>query len=289
MRENINNTITIVTPSLNQGKYIEQTINSVITQFGNFNIDYIIADGGSSDGTVEILKKYDVLIKRSNFKNNCLGVEFRWWSKKDNGQSNALNNGFKLAKGDILAWINSDDYYEENAFACVFQKFLDNHNVDMIYGNCYEIFEMENKKKINKGQSSQGDFDKFLREGNLATQPATFFTKKVFDFVGGIDESLNYLMDYDLFLRILKNNLAMYIDDYLAFFRFWPNSKTVSQIDKYKKEEKLIRKKYGGSLISPLFIHNFRLKSTFLNAIKQKKPNFYFFCKNIIYKIINIF
>lgn len=109
----MNNVISIVTPSFNQGRFLEQTINSVITQEGDFYIDYIVADGGSTDNSVAIIKKYDDLIKSKEFICQCRGIEFSWWSQKDNGQPEALNNAFGRAKGDILAWINSDDYYND--------------------------------------------------------------------------------------------------------------------------------------------------------------------------------
>ena len=110
----MNNIITIVTPSLNQGQFLEQTILSVISQKGDFYIDYIIADGGSTDNSVEIIKKYDSLLREKKFKIQCKGIKYRWWSKKDKGQAHALNMAFKTGQGDVVTWINSDDYFEEN-------------------------------------------------------------------------------------------------------------------------------------------------------------------------------
>jgi len=155
----MNDIVTIVTPSYNQGQFIEETINSVLSQEGDFFIQYIIADGGSTDNSVEIIKKYEKLLKEKKYPVRCKGIEYIWWSRKDRGQSHAINQGFKIAKGDILAWINSDDYYEPGAFDYIFDMFRKHPHIDMIYGDCY--FILGNKKKI-LGKSKQGDFYSFL-------------------------------------------------------------------------------------------------------------------------------
>ena len=135
----MNNIISIITPSLNQGQFIEQTIKSVLFQAGNFYIDYIIVDGGSIDNSIDIIKKYDLLIKNNKYSIKCYGIKFRWFSKKDKGQTNALNKGFKMANGDICAWINSDDWYEKDVFQFIIKKFEENLEIDLIYGNCFDL------------------------------------------------------------------------------------------------------------------------------------------------------
>src|SRR5574340_1418719 len=103
--------ITVVTPSFNQGRFIDETIRSVISQEGDFYLEYLIMDGGSTDETVDIIKKYDRLIKEGKWPVKCRGIEYRWVSEKDNGQADAVNKGFKIARGEILGWLNSDDTY----------------------------------------------------------------------------------------------------------------------------------------------------------------------------------
>lgn len=136
----------IITPSFNQGKYISQTIESVLSQAGNFFIEYIIADGGSTDNSVEVIKHYEKLLKNGQFPVACNGIEYRWWSHKDYGQSNAINSGLAVARGDVLAWLNSDDYYEDGALKKV-ATFFDLHpGFDLLYGSGFMVDEPGLKK-----------------------------------------------------------------------------------------------------------------------------------------------
>lgn len=281
---NINNIITIVTPSLNQGQFLDQAIERVLSQAGDFYVDYIIADGGSTDGSMEIIKKYDKELKSGKYPVKCKGIELRWWSRPDKGQANALNQGFKIAKGDICAWINSDDYYEEGALAFVMSKFRENPGVDLIYSNVYEIYD---NGKILRGESGDSDFKKNLDHGCQISQQGAFFTKHVFKKVGYLDESFNYSFDYDLWLKILKSHKALFFDKHLAYFRFWPESKTCSQLKGFQREERKIRKKFGGSVINPMNIHRLRYKCEWTNSIKSNLPRFYNIFKKVSYKLAN--
>lgn len=174
---------TIVTPSYNQGQYIEQTIKSVLDQAGDFFIDYIIADGGSTDKSVEIIKKYDNLLKNGLYPIKCNGIELHWWSKKDKGQSDAINQGFKIAKGEILAWINSDDFYEANAFKEVLEIFNAHTELDLVYGDGYVVKDGTSNKTIKR--STVGTFNEFLRRYNYIFQPSAFWKKYSFRFSCG--------------------------------------------------------------------------------------------------------
>ena len=282
----MNRIISIITPSLIQSKQLERTIKSVLNQFGDFYIDYIIADGGSTDNSIEVIKKYDLLLKTKKYPIQCKDIELRWWSKKDKGQTSALNEGFRKARGEICAWINSDDWYEDRTCDFIVKKFKDNPNVDIIYGNCFEVFE---QGSIKKGEAMQSDFKKNLEEGCIISQPAAFFKKEALIKVGYLDESLTYCMDYDLWLKILKNGKAKYYDKDLAYFRVWENSKTSKNIKGFHNEENLIRKKYGGSIINPGSIHRLRQKIKLLNFIKKRNPKFYHTSKKIVYRVINLF
>ena len=232
----MNDIVTIVTPSYNQGQFIEETINSVLSQEGDFFIQYIIADGGSTDNSVEIIKKYEKLLKEEKYPVRCKGIEYIWWSRKDRGQSHAINQGFKIAKGDILAWINSDDYYEPGAFDFVLKKFKENPEVDFIYGDVYIVDQ--NKKRKELSRSKQGGFDSFFAEKYTIHQPSTFYTKRIIEKVGLLDENLHYFMDRDLWFRILKITKSLYFQKPLSNFRIWENSKTSPYQEKRVLHEK---------------------------------------------------
>lgn len=161
--------ISIVTPSLNQGQYLEQTILSVIGQ--NYpNLEYIIIDGGSTDNSIEIIKKYDREIKY-------------WISEPDKGQSCAINKGFQIATGEILAWLNSDDIYMPGILNSVFKFFLTNQP-GIYFGECIH-FEQDNNRLISWGsQVSQLNKELDLFTVDYIIQPATFWTKATWDMVG---------------------------------------------------------------------------------------------------------
>jgi glycosyltransferase involved in cell wall biosynthesis len=233
---------TIVTPSYNQGQFIEQTIRSVLDQEGDFFIDYIIADGGSTDHSVEIIKKYDELLKKDLYLVKCKGITYRWWSHTDKGQAAALNQGFKLANGEIFAWINSDDFYTEGAFQKVAGAFQKEPTAAIVYGNGYTFFDSDGitipvvTPKIT--------YRRLLFRGCEIFQPSTFFTKKSFTEVGGIDETLSFAFDYDLWLKMLKRGKAFHSDAYLSSFRLWQQSKTATSSKKFIREEKIVLKRH---------------------------------------------
>lgn len=201
--------ISIVTPSYNQGHYIEETILSVLNQ--NYtNFEHIIIDGGSNDNTIEILKKYNHL---------------KWVSEKDGGQSNAINKGFSIASGDIFAWLNSDDYYEKNIFLSIMDFFSKNPECDFLYGDityvdekCRTLFSIEGEE-IN--------FYNLLNNPDLIRQPSFFWRREKFFEFGGVDESLNLVMDFDLFLKFTKLKTPGYIGKNLSYYRMYEKTKTV--------------------------------------------------------------
>jgi len=165
--------VSVITPSFNQAQYIEATIQSVITQEYP-NIEYLVVDGGSTDETVEIIKKYEAKIA--------------WWvSEKDKGQTDAINKGFGRAKGKILAWLNSDDTYEPGAISNAVKYLIDHPDVGMVYGDCN--FINENGKVIGKFGSAQTNY-KLLRQGYAhIPQQTMFFRAELWKQVGPLDPS----------------------------------------------------------------------------------------------------
>lgn len=175
--------ISVVTPSFNQGEFIEQTILSVIGQQYP-NLEYIVIDGGSTDNTLEIIKKYDQYIHY-------------WVSEKDNGQSNAINKGFNIATGDILCWLNSDDYYLPRTLFTV-ASFLTDGQPLLLHGNCIHIDE-----RSNFTHGSYFDLGKEwdINHGDYILQPSSFWTKQAFKTTGTLREDLHYGFDWEWFAR----------------------------------------------------------------------------------------
>ena len=225
--------ISIVTVSYNQADFIEENIESVINQ--NYpNVEHIIIDAGSTDGTIEILKKYDRYLN--------------WISEPDNGQSDGLNRGFKKASGEIIGWINSDDALADNALYRVADFFKENPNEVAVVGN--QMFIDENSNKIKIVNSSSYSYDYLLNNAKGITQNSTFFKKEIFSRVGYLDESLHYAMDHDLFIRITTIKDIPHIPYTLAKFRMQPKAKTAEGGVNFAKDLLYIRKKYKGKLFS---------------------------------------
>ncbi len=255
--------ITVVTPSLNQGEFLEQTILSVLEQ--NYkNLEYIVIDGGSQDSSVEIIKKYEKYLAY-------------WITEKDNGQAEAIAKGFRHATGEILAWLNSDDQYCPDALQTVGQYFCQNPEVDLLYGDYYLLYP-DGKHKLKK--KIDFDYAIALYCYLMIPQPSAFWRRTIYDAVGGMDISLSYAMDYDLFLRIACLGRVEHFKHPLSVFRLHSQSKSVAHSDRFAEENSLVQKKHlpESLLRSPFFY----LKRYFLLL----KTVILFFCQRgmIVYK-----
>ncbi len=240
--------ISIITTNFNTDKYLEKTIKSVLGQKGDFELEYIITDGGSIDNSLEIIKKYNKEAKEGKWGKH---ITYKYISEKDKGQSDGINKGLKMAMGDIVAFLNADDLYTEGALEKVVTYFKENPNCMWLTGYCKIIDE--NGKQIKKYITEYKNrklrkftFDQLLIE-NCISQPATFWRKELLEEVGYIDEGLHYSMDQDLWARFAKKYRLHLIKDYLACFRFTPDTKTGSSIEKTLKESRLIALRYTNS------------------------------------------
>ncbi len=201
----------VITPSFNQGQYIGQTIQSVLDQnYAHF--EHIVIDGLSTDNTVEILKSYSHL---------------RWISEKDSGQTNALNKGLKMAEGDIIAILNSDDYYLPGAFEAVGRAFRENPECRVIIGDCRFIYTNSERtlKVVNRDLTFE-DIIQYWHNWIPPTQPAIFFRREVLTEFGLWDETLHYAMDYEFWLRISRKYPFRHIPLEVAAYRFHEASKS---------------------------------------------------------------
>lgn len=214
--------ISIITPSFNQASFIEQTIDSVLSQ--NYpNLEYIIIDGGSTDGSVEIIKRYEKYLSY-------------WVSEKDKGQSHAINKGFAKASGEIINWLNSDDFYEPNCFSIISERFKED-TIQIVSGRSNVL---KGKKILyqTRGVDLYPNEIKTMAYARI-DQPETFIRKSVLDKIGNINEHFHYLMDREWWLRYLLNYGSSHvqsIDDVLVNFRLHEDSKTVTASPKFEKE-----------------------------------------------------
>ena len=215
--------ISIVVPTLNMQGTIEGTILSIIRQ-DDENYELIVIDGGSTDGTEEVIQKYNSYITY-------------YESKPDNGQSSAINRGFEIATGDFYAWINSDDFYLPNAFRVVREVFKESDDVDIVVGSG-DVVTQDCKflKHISGLEMSR---DNLLNWNNdqWILQQSCFWTRELWEKSGGVDESLQLLMDYDLWLRFSDMGKSKAIRNSIAIMRYYDGAKTMRLRSKMKEEE----------------------------------------------------
>ena len=222
--------LSIVTPSYNQGAFLEQTIRSVLLQ-GYPNLEYIVIDGGSTDDSVAILRKYEPWLTY-------------WVSEPDNGQSDAINKGFVRASGEIFGWLNSDDLYESNALLLISSYFCERPDCDLLYGNGWYIDEKGQKKRPC---SWVKPYDRRLFPTfNFILQPAAFWRRSVWQRAGELDISYHWAMDWEWLLRATALAEPHYIPVDLALWRVRSDMKTVYGGWPRRKEIAHISQKYGG-------------------------------------------
>jgi len=208
---NSNPLVSIITPSYNQGRYIEETLLSVLKQ-DYPRIEYLVIDGGSTDNSVEVINKYR---DRLAF----------FVSEKDRGQSDAINKGFKKATGEIIAWLNSDDVYTEHAVSRAVDVLQNNPECGFVYGN---VLSMDMQSEVFNTMIF-GDWGLAeLMRFKIISQPGLFMRKSALDAVGFLDPDYHYLMDHHLWLKIAAKYPLKYIDEFWAAARYHPEAKNLT-------------------------------------------------------------
>ena len=229
--------VSIITPSFNQARYLDATIQSVLAQ-DYPRIEYAIVDGGSTDGSVDIIKKY--------------ADRLAWWvSEKDRGQTDAINKGFARATGDILAWINSDDTYGPGAVTAAVNLLQARPEVGLVYADCNYI--NEDSYVIGKFPAAQTDLP-LLRRGYVhVPQQTTFFRSDLWKRLGPLDPSFYFAMDYDLWTRIAAQAELKYLSGQIwANFRIHTSGKTIAADDRCWPEMIRVHYRDGGSFFSTI-------------------------------------
>jgi len=225
----MNPTVSIITPSFNQGQFIERTIRSVANQTGAA-IEHVIFDGGSTDNTIEILKRFS--------------SQVRWVSEKDNGQADAVNKGLLKTNGDIIGWLNSDDIYYEGTIACIADYLRKNPEIDAVYGMA-DYIDLEDRV-IGAYPTEPWNFER-LTENCFICQPALFLRRHVVEQHGLLDPSLYYCMDYEYWLRLGKEGVRFtYFPQKLAGSRLYAGNKTMlDRVKVHLEIHDMLKKKLG--------------------------------------------
>ena len=227
--------VSIVTPSLNQGRYLGEAIRSVLEQ-DYPRIEHIVVDGGSTDGTLDVLRRFPQL---------------RWVSEPDRGQADAINKGFAMAQGEIFGWLNADDYYLPGAVSAAVDALL-SEGAGLVHGGWRQVDEKGTT--IRDVPAVTFDYGRQLERANRVAQPGSFFTREAFEAVGGVDETLTYAMDYELWLRLGRDYPVSHVDQVLAAYRFHPTSKTVAESEGFLAETVRASRRHGGRRFSSIYV-----------------------------------
>ena len=211
--------VSIITPSFNQARYLEYTLRSVLEQ-DYPNIEYLVVDGASDDGSLDIIRKYESRID--------------WWiSEKDQGQADAINKGFRKAKGEIVAWLNSDDMYARGAVRKAVAALGADEKPGMVFSNVFSVDA--NNEIFNTMRYADYDLAD-LMAFNIIGQPGVFMRRSVLQQADLMDLNYQYLLDHHLWLRIAVITPIQYIDDYFAAARFHPAAKNVALAAEFGRE-----------------------------------------------------
>jgi glycosyltransferase involved in cell wall biosynthesis len=230
--------VTVVTPSLDQAAYLEQTIRSVLLQ-GYPNLEYMVVDGGSSDGSVEIIRRYEPWLAH-------------WVSEPDEGQAHAINKGFSRSTGDILAWLNSDDFYAPGAVALV-ARHLTRPDCSVAVGHCLRIHSSGKPPRLLRGRFAGRRRLLAFWEGYEMHQPSIFWTREAFERTGLLDEEVGDIFDFDYWVRLSRYCNFENIDAVLSCSNYHPEAKTGDDYERYHRELRRRRRAYAGSRLGPLF------------------------------------
>ncbi|HVI94362.1 MAG TPA: glycosyltransferase family 2 protein [Anaeromyxobacter sp.] len=207
--------LSVITPSYNQAAFVERTVRSVLSQRGDFELEYLVVDGGSRDGALDILRRYE--------------GQLRLVAEPDRGQCDAINKGFRMATGEVVAWLNSDDVYAPGALDAVVRTFRET-GARWCFGECKIVDEADRPIRgaisAYKAWVSRRYSVRRLLARNFIPQPAVFFRRELLEAAGPLDESLRYAMDYDLWLRFARLAEPVFVPRPLAAFRWHARSVT---------------------------------------------------------------
>lgn len=250
--------VSLVTPSYNAGPYLRTAIESVLSQ-DYPHIEYLVMDGGSTDGTIALLREY--------------GDRIRWVSARDDGQADAIARGFEQTSGTVLGWLNADDILGPGAVRTAVETFLAHPGAALVYGNA-DFIDAEERFIGPCTVVEPFSRQRLLDYGDYIIQPAAFFSRQAYNAAGGLDRSLHWAMDWDLWLRLVRCGEAVYVEQPLASYRWLGSNKTAEGGFERLQEIERVARRYGCRGLPAYFrLEKARLLGLrAVQAVRQRRP-----------------
>jgi glycosyltransferase involved in cell wall biosynthesis len=248
--------LSVVVPNLNGAQFLPETLRSISAQ-GSARIETIIVDGGSTDGSVELIVSWAA-------EHNA-----RWISEPDRGQADAINKGLRMATGEVITWLNADDLWQPGAVVRVLQEFCSEPELELLWGFCL-VIDAGGGPRYVQNAFVRSDLTDLRRHRNFVPQPASFFRRSLLERFGFLDESYDYMFDYELFLRFSGHVTARFLPEVLASFRIHNASKTSRAYRSFLCEEWRAFRAHQGRLLSPFTLDMLRsgLLAPLLDIVK---------------------
>ena len=250
--------MSVVVPNFNGARFLPRTLASLEAQ-SYPRIEVTVIDGGSTDGSVELIEEW------------AERLPMRWISEPDSGQAEAINKGFRMASGDILGWINSDDLLTPRSVEWAAARFAADPELDFVWGFCLVVDAKERPLTI-QNPYVRGDLTQLRKHRNFVSQPGSWYSRRAVETYGPLSESLHYLFDYDFFLRVADGGRAEFIPEIMAWFRIHDASKSGSQEREFLREEPGVFRSNGGSWLSPFWFDYLRYRIWEKPIYRIKEP-----------------
>ncbi len=238
--------VSVVVPNFNGVRFLSRTMESLESQT-YADIEVIVIDGASTDGSLELIKTW------------AERLPMRWLSEPDSGQAEAINKGFRMATGEVMGWINSDDLLTPRSVEWAADRFAADSELGFVWGFCL-VVDADERPVTIQNSYVRGDLADLRRHRNYVSQPGSFYRRNVVNEFGPLNEDLHYLFDYDFFLRVAGRARAEFIPEVMAWFRIHDTSKTGSQERAFLREEPGVYRANGGRWVSPFWMDYLRYR-----------------------------
>jgi glycosyltransferase involved in cell wall biosynthesis len=250
--------VSAVVPNFNGEVYLDRALASLGDQT-HPELEVIVVDGGSTDGSLEIVRDWESRLQMT------------WISEPDSGQAEAINKGFRMASGEVMGWINSDDLLTPRSAELAARRFARDPDLDMVWGFCLVVDSDERPVTIQNPYVRQ-DLARLRQHRNFISQPGSWYSRRAVERFGPLREDLHYLFDYDLFLKIAGSGRGEFIPEVMAWFRLHSTSKSGSQRSAFLKEEPRVFRDNGGRWLSPFWIDYWRYRLWERPVQRAKEP-----------------